>query len=297
MAIPTDYIFISGTCTKAEVFQLIIDRLTTAGWADVSSSSSTDFVVMKSSANTDDKELILNIRDTSSTNANSIVTTDMCVMSYRLQDTYTPGDGVAGVFGRPALAWSNLYIAPVASPTVQLGKDTVLNYHVYADKSKLILVLEYPEPTGYSPVVIYLGQPDSLFVSDSASRGVLVAVSCQSSAGTATSAHICNTSDTVASVTTPYAIALSALLPTGDPNVANKTMVSSIYYGSAAESFRGKLDGLKVAFYNAGAANMLTGDTVTVNLPGGGTHTYYVVITAVQSASSFPSRAILLRTA
>jgi len=165
MAIPTDHIFTKGTCLKSELYQLIIDKLTAAGWKNVASLASSDYVVMQSTGNTEDKNLLLNLRDTSSTGANSIVTTDYCVMSYRLQNTYVAGDtGVAGTFGRSCLAWTNLYIAPVGAVTTTLGKDTQLIYHVYADASKLILELEYPTPTGLGPVVIYLGQPDSLFL-------------------------------------------------------------------------------------------------------------------------------------
>lgn len=172
--------------------------------------------------------------------------------------------------------------------TTTLGKDTICSYHVYADASKLILEIQYPSVTGLGPQVIYMGEPDTMFVSDSASRGMLVAVS--SNGTTASSAMICNTSDTVASVTAPYAIKLYALLPEGDPNVASKSFPSSLYYGSATESFRGKLDGIKTAYYSG--TNFLTGDTVTI-----GAQTYYVAVTQTTNVTSFPSRAILLRTA
>ena len=286
MAVPTDYIFTSGTCLKSEIYQLIIDKLVAAGWTNVSSLASSDFVVLSSTGNTGDKTLLLNLRDTNASAANSVVSTDYCVMSYRLEDTYTPGaSGVAGTFGRSSLAWTNLYLVPVSALTTTLGADTTVTYHVYADASKIILALEFPSATGYGPVLVYMGEPDSIFTSDSASRGVLVAASCQ--ATTAGSAMICNTSDTVAAVTAPYAIALSSLLPSGDPNVANKRMVSSIYYGSASESFRGKLDGLK-CMYNV---KVNTGDTVTI-----GTETYYALVCASSGNNSFPSLALLVRT-
>lgn len=285
MAIPTDYIFQSGTCLKNQIYQLIIDKLIAAGWEDISSNPATDFVVLKSTGNTEDKDLILNIRPTNASNANSIATTDYCAMSYRLQDTYTPGEsGVAGTFGRASLAWTNLYIAPVASLTTALGGDTSIDYHVYADASKLILTLEYPNPTGFGPVVIYMGLPDTLLASDSANRGALVAMSTQGVA--ATQLQICNTSDGVASVTAPYNLTTYTLLPPGDPNAANKRMVSSIYYGTAAEGYRGKLDGLKCIYYTA----VNTGDTVTI-----GAEVYRVLVSHSQGNTSFPSRALLVR--
>ncbi len=133
-----------------------------------------------------------------------------------------------------------------------------------------------------------MGEPDTLLVSDSDNRGTLVA--CSTMATTANCAIVCNTSDTVASVTAPYALTLSTLLPSGDPNVSGKYMVSPIYYGSASESFRGKLDGIMAAYYSG--TNLLNGDTITV-----GTTKYYVVITGIAAPNSFPTRALLLRIA
>lgn len=285
MAIPTNYTFTSGTCFKNQIYQLIIDSLLNAGWTDVSSNPATDFVVLKSPGNTGDKNLILNIRPTNAAGANSVVTTDYCVMSYRLQDAYTPGaSGAAGTFGRSALAWTALYLVPVSALTVTLGGDTQVNYKVYADTSKIILTLEYPNSTGYNPVVIYMGQPDSVFVAESGSKGVLAAIS--TTAVTATSVQICNASDGVASVSAPYALTTYALLPPGDPNNANKRMISSIYYGSASESFRGKLDGLKCMLNT----KVNTGDLVVIE-----DETYYVLVCHSQGNNSFPSLALLVR--
>lgn len=84
MPIPTDYIFTTGTCTRSALYQLIIDSLTNAGWTNIASLASSDFVVMKSTGNTGDKNLLLNLRDASATAVNPTTTTDYCVMSYRL---------------------------------------------------------------------------------------------------------------------------------------------------------------------------------------------------------------------
>ncbi|WP_371374347.1 hypothetical protein [Sporomusa aerivorans] len=287
MAVPTDYVFASGTCLKSEVFQLIISKLVAAGWTDVSSLASSDYVVLKSTGNTGDKNLILNIRPVNAAAANSVESTDYCVMSYRLQDTYTPGEsGVAGTFGRSSLAWTALYLVPVSALTTTLAAATPINYKVYADASKIILLLEYPSATGYSPTLIYMGQPDTVYVTESNNRGCLVGTT--NNGTTASSVMICNTSDDQAAVTAPYAIATSALLPSKNPNGAGKYAVSEIYYGSSTESIRGKLDGVLCA-YNS---NLLTGDQITI-----GTYTYYVAVCASVNVLSFPSLALLVRTA
>ncbi|WP_371380918.1 hypothetical protein [Sporomusa aerivorans] len=287
MAVPTDYVFSSGTCLKSQIYQLIIDKLVAAGWTDTSSLASSDFVVLKSTGNNGDKNLILNIRDTNASAANSVVSTDYCVMSYRLQDTYTPGTtGVAGTFGRSSLAWTALYLAPVSALTTTLAAATPINYKVYADASKIILLLEYPYATGYSPTLIYMGQPDTVYVTESNNRGCLTGTT--NNGTTASSVMICNTSDDQASATAPYAIATSALLPSKNPNGAGKYAVSEIYYGSTTESIRGKLDGVLCA-YNS---NLLTGDQITI-----GTYTYYVAVCASVNVLSFPSLALLVRIA
>lgn len=286
MATPTNYIFTSGSCAKNAIFDLIINSLKSAGWTDVASLASSDFVVLTSSGNAGDKNLIINLRDTNVSAANSVKTTAYCQMSYRLQTSYSPGAaGVAGTWGRTSQPWVDLYIAPVAASGT-LAMDTVVNYKVYADASKIILAIEFPSQTGYNPLLIYLGEPDTLLASDSNNRGCLFASS--ANAVTATSLYVCDSSDGVGSVTAPYALTCYAQLPPGDPNGSGKRMVSSIYYGSATEGYRGKLDGIKCMLNSK--AN--TGDTVTI-----GSETYYVLIAHSQGNTSFPSAALLVRTA
>lgn len=286
MPVPTDYIFTSaGTCMKNQVYQLIIDQLISAGWTNISSNSSTDYAVLQSAGNTGDKNLLLNLRPTNTSGVNSVVSTDYNAMSFRLQDTYTPGtSGASGTFGRPSLAWSNFYIAPT---TTLIAGNTPINYKCYVDASKIILGIEYPSSTGYGPLVFYLGRPDTVYVAESASRGVLV---CASAGATGSgSAQICNTSDDSAAVTASYSINTAAFLPfSKNPNGAGKYYTSKICYGSATESLRGELDGLLCA-YNSGLS---TGDTIIIN-----SCTYYVLVCASMSNTSFPSPALLLRIA
>lgn len=286
MATPTDYIFQTGSCQKKEIYDLIVNKLIEAGWTNVASNPSTDYVVLTSTGNTGDKNLILNLRDipAAGTAANSVKTSSYCQMSYRLENDYTPGSaGVAGVFGRPSLAWTDLYIAPVAASGT-LPLDTVVNYKVYADLSKIILAIEYPPATNYNPILIYIGQPDTTYMPESASRGMLVAVT--NSATTATSVMVCNTPDGMGAVTAPYALATQTLLASKNPNNAGKYIISDVYYGSTTEGVRGKLDGI----YCLPNSNILTGDNIVI-----GTKTYYVLCCHPQGNSSFASQALLVR--
>ncbi len=284
MAIPTDYIFTSGTCRKDGIYNLIINTLKAAGWTDVSSLASSDFVVLKSTGVNADKNLVINLRAVNASATNNVTSTQYCQMSYRLVDSYTPGAaGVAGTFGRSSLAWTDLYIVPGAA-SCTMAVDAIINYKVYCDAGKLILSLEYPGATGYSPMVIYIGQVDSSYVSESNSSGMVVAVS--ATAAVAASVQIDNSADGAGAVSAPYALATQSLLPSTNPNAANKYAYSDIYFGNATEGIRGKLDGL-LCIKNS---NVLTGDNVI-----DGTKTYYVLVCQTQGNTSFPSQALLVR--
>lgn len=287
MAIPTDYIFQSGTVLKGGIYDLIVNKLVAAGWVDVSSKPATDYMVLTSAGNTGDKALVLNLRDVNVAGANSVKTTNYNTMSYRLQDTYAPGaSGVAGTFGRSALAWTALDIVPTATTSGSLAMDTTVNYKVYADASKIILALEYPIATGFSPLLIYIGQPDSVYVGESSSRGMIVATTANTT--TAANIVISNSPDGMGITSAPYVMPTTALMPLSNPNAAGKYFESDIYYQGASEGIRGKLDGV-LCLLNSRIA---TGDIITI-----GTKTYYALVCHTQGATSFPSQALLVRTA
>lgn len=286
MPIPTNYIFTKGTCLKKELFGKIIDAFKSAGWKDISSKATTDFIVLNSKGNTGDKNLILNIRATATGNNNSVETTDYCQISYRLQTSYLPGaTDTAGTFGRTALAWTALYIVPT---TTTLGADTSIDYYIYSDANKVILMLKYPSATGFLPLLIYLGEPDTLYTPEPNSRGFIAAMSANNPAGSNT-IQICDAPDKISSRTAPYSLSTYTLIPPADPNADDKSFLSSIYYGSTTEGLRGKLDGIKLVYFSG--SNFVTGDTITVN-----DEIYTVFVVASTGYTSFPSRGIAIRT-
>ncbi|HMM22694.1 MAG TPA: hypothetical protein PKA10_18400 [Selenomonadales bacterium] len=287
MATPTDYIFQSASVQKGGLYQFMIDKMKAAGWQDISSNPTTDFVVLRSTGVNEDKNLVIQLRPlpAAGTVANNVTTSNFSQMSYRLVDSYTPGaSGAAGTFGRSSLAWTDLYLIPAAVNT-QLAMDTVCNVKWYADAGKFIMAIEYPPATGYGPMLIYIGQPDSSYVAESNSAGLLVGVTANAPA--ATSVQIDNTSDGSGSVTAPYVMATQSLLPTQNPNNANKYVVSDIYYGNSTEGVRGKLDGVGCMLNNG---NVLTGDNIVVDI-----QTYYVLVCKTQANTSFPTPALVIR--
>lgn len=280
-----EYIFSKGTCRKKEIYQLILDKLKEKGWQDISSKPETDGVVLRSKGVTGDRDLILNLRDTNNSGNCSVVTTDYSTMSYRLQPSYTPGgSGEAGIFAKPARVWQPLHIYGTGQT---LSMETTLDYYVYADAGKIILSLEYPKSNSiYGPVVFYLGEPDTRFLTESQSRGILCASSADQVGVTITDCP-----DALGTKDQMYNLYTYALLPASDPNLEKKYMVSSIYYGSDVEGFRGKLDGIKTVKYMTNPVpNLLHGDTLVTEHAK-----YHCVIPQDARTSTFPGGAVLLR--
>ena len=283
MPTPTEYIFRSGSCAKKDLYQLIIDELIKAGWKDVASNPAEEYNVMTSTGVNGDKELVIQLRSmpvSIATNA-EVTTSEQVVASLRLQTSYIPGEpGVSGVFGRPTLTFSPLHLA-----AGKVHIDTILNYKVYADKNRIILGIECPVALGYSPVLFYLGQPDTVWMSESKSAGCVSAISISPTTAPST-LIVCDTPDGMASSAGPYGLTTKTLLPLKNPNNDGRYITSDIIYESTTEGMRGKLDGILCATNS----NILTGDRLIEN-----GKTYYVFNCHLYVNSSFPSQAIIVR--
>jgi hypothetical protein len=287
MGIPKDYIFTSGTCAKKNFYGVITTALTSAGWTNIASNPATDGDVFASPGNTGDKALLLNLRKgNAASNANDVTGTDYCQMSARLPSSYTPGsNGGTGTFIRAA-SWFDLYIAPVAGGGI-LSRDTIYNYKIYTDKSKVIVSVEFPSATNLNPILHYIGLPDSLYCTETASRGLIVASTGDSWTASGNVA-IADTPSGMGSAAAPYSMPVICTLAPKNPNNDGKYIVSDIYYGSATEGIRGKLDGV-VAIP---MSNIATGDTITI-----GDYKYYVLVCHSIGYNNFPSLALGVRTA
>lgn len=272
-----DYIFTSGTVQKNQVYQKIIDSFISAGWTNISSNPATDFDVLKSVGEAGDKNLIIQLRPGNATNVNPITTTDYNVMSYRLIGDYTPGaPGVAGTTTRSAEAWTLLYIIPTATTVPQ---TTIMTYYMHVNKNRLIISLETPPAVGQAPIVHYIGLPDTVWCTESGSRGLLVASSAYPK--TNVTLHITNTPQEVASETASSTRTLYVQLAPKNPNAAGLISHSEVTYGNTAESWRGKLTGL-YQLPNGGISN---GDTYNI-----GTRKFRAIVAQnVASQNSFSS--------
>jgi hypothetical protein len=278
------YIFTTGTCTKKDIYGIIKSTMIAAGWTNISSNAATDFDVLSSMGKDGTKNLVIQMRATNTTGANDTTTTDYCLASYRLINSYTPGAPLtAGIVGRTAETWNALSIAPgIATDTI--SKDTPVTYRYYADASKLIMQLEYPVALGKGPVVLFIGLPDTTYCSEPNSRGLLVASS--ANANTANSVHITDQPGELAATTASSVRGNICNVTYKNPNSAGKYLLAEIFYGNATEGVRGKLDGL----YAIPNQNVLNGDNIVI-----GTETYYVAICNSTGNNGLPSLALTFR--
>lgn len=276
-----DIIFSTGTCKKKDTITTLVNLMKTAGWQDVSSNPTTDFIVLKSKGEAGNKDLFIQFRAGNTTNASPIDTTDYNVASYRLMESYTPGaSGVTGVFGRPTEAWRVLYIAPT---TALISQEVTMTYYYHANKDRIIFVVETPESLAYGPVTHYFGLPTS-FVNEPGSRGV-VAVS--SAYGvTANTVLVTNAAGELPPDAASSTRIIYATLPPKSPNSAGKHTPVEMFYGNTTEGVRGKLDGVYVL--PAGGVN--NGDTLNV-----GIKKFRAVVNGVGSTNSFPSTTLIIQ--
>lgn len=232
-------IFTQTTCLKSEISSKMVELMTAAGWKNISSNPTTDFIVMHSKGEAGDKDLVFQFRPLSTTNTNPVESTLHNIMSYRLINGYTPSEipDTAGTFERPSEAWRLMHIAQGSSidPSVEL----VLWYTV--NKDRAIFNIYTPESLNILPVLIYVGLPTH-YTSEPNSRGLVVMTSYTSSY--ANSVHI---SDNVAELPTATAsLSITNTHPTipKSPNSAGVHTPFEVYYGNASVGIRGKIDSI-----------------------------------------------------
>lgn len=276
-----DVIFSAGTCKKKEVLTTMINLMKAAGWVDVSSNPTTDFIVMNSKGESGDKELFIQFRQgsISGVGTNPIDSTDYNVASYRLIGGYVPGaPGAAGVFEKNTEAWRSFYISPT---TTLINNEVMMTYFYHVNKNRIIYVMETPESLGFAPVTHYFGLPLS-FVSEPKSRGVIAASSTY--AVTANSVLVTNAAGELPEDLVSSPRLIYATMPPKSPNSAGKHTPVEMYYGNGTEGTRGKIDGLYII--PAGGVN--NGDILMV-----GVKRFRAIVNGVASTNSFPSSTLV----
>lgn len=279
-----DYIFTEGKVAKKDFFNKLVELMTSAGWVDVSSDPTTDFVVLNSTGETGDKNLFLQIRPSNNSGANPIDSTDYSVMSYRFVEGYTPGTGTAGTFTRTSEAWTPLHIVPQAANT-QLNKEIELTYFYHVNKNRIIISVETPASTSLAPIVIYLGLPDVLYTDEPNSRGLVCAVTAYPK--TNNTIHVSNAAFPLPSDNASSTRSIYVTLSPKNPNTAGLYTISEMTYGNVTEGTRGKLTGL----YQLPNGNINNGDFIEIDAK-----LYRIVVThVVSSSSSFSSATFALQ--
>lgn len=278
-----DVIFTKGSFIKSNSYQAIINLFKAAGWTDVSSNPTTDFVVLNSKGEAGNKSLFIQLRPFISANTTSIETTDNNVIAYRLIGKYTPGaSGVAGTFERPSETWSTIYTVPT---TTAINKDITLDYHVNVNKNRMIIAIESPPSISQGAILHYIGLSDATYGEDSDSRGLLVANSAYPRANQ--QLHITNAAETLPSDSASSTRLIYCTLAPKNPNSAGLFTFAEMLYGNPTEGIRGKLNGI----FALPAGGLNNGDIINVGLKK-----FRIIITQIISNSnSFPTTVFALQ--
>lgn len=284
-----DYIFSQTTCLKQDIYPTIKNIMISAGWSNISSNPTVDGDVMYSTGETGDKALTVCMRSSNTTATNDTTTTDLNVMSYRLPESYIAGAvGVSGTFGRAVAseAWKGLYIA---NTTTAIARTTTVTIYYHCNKNRIIFAIIYPDASGQTPIMHYIGMPDELYVATTGSRDVIVA----SSGGMSTGLSYLYISNAVASMpsdATSTQRVTSVTLPPKQVNADGNVIMEDIKYGNTTEGYRGKLTGL----FALGSANPVisTGNIITI-----GSKQYTVVVCGGLNYNSFTSLYLAIQTA
>lgn len=276
------YIFTGGSCLKKDFYDLVINSMISAGWTNVTSKYATDGDVLHSTGVNGDKDIYLRFAPYSclqwgapsavnDTNY-SLRTTTNWGMSVQLQPSYAPGaSGVAGVFGYPTREWKEFMMAmPINSiyynsPTA-VPADTVVNYYIYIDKSKIILFSKLPDNLSNTYHMNYVGLPDTLYSANDAGRGSVIANTCLGPGSMGNNKiAMCEFPEAgkgKTSGSTHYSVDCYSIQPnTLSPNVKGNYFFSEFYLHHAEVGMISKLDGI----YGTISGNLNTGDTVTIN--------------------------------
>lgn len=277
-----DYILQEAKCTKAELFTKFIDLLKGAGWTDVSSNATSDFIVLNSKGESNDKNLFIQIRNTNVSNAYPTDTSLYGIWSYRLINGYTPNAnvGTAGVFERTAETWRPLYIAQATAGTLPLDLELTYRYHV--NKNRIIFLVETPEAMNLAPCLFYIGLPMNTFTSEPKSRGVVVMSNYYS--GFSNSVHVSDAVAEMPSLTASATRTNYIALPPKSPNSASIHTPVELFYGDTSEGYRGKLDGI----YFLPNSSINNGELLNL-----GSKRFRASVLASGSSSSYPTQTVI----
>ncbi|MDU2064719.1 MAG: hypothetical protein E6713_07725 [Sporomusaceae bacterium] len=250
------YMFKSGTIKRTDVYDFILNSLLATGWQNISSNIADGDVLVSNGIN-GDKNLVfqmfpypagsVGVSAANYNNASYSIRssqTNYAEIEFRLCMKYTPGtNGSAGTILRP----SQSFIAWTVGNTSnwQISPDTILEYNIYVDKSKLILALKAPDIISRSASFFYIGLPDTQHVVNGAdARGLLIAASPQYYNANGLLACSDYPHAPMGSYGNIYACSLTYPQPTKIPNANGIYLLSEPYYYSDLTGEVGKLDGV-----------------------------------------------------
>jgi hypothetical protein len=302
------YIFTKTQCKKSEIYDFILVRLLENGWKNISSSKA-DGDVMYSTGILGDRELYIQMFPYDPWNPttriveftkekydnNHIQKLDTNnYFSICLCDYYKPG--LENVVGTRKRSNQMVIAINVCNSTTVLRADTIFDIYYYCDKNKLIIDIKSPKYfSGDYSQFIYLGQPDTLYLSGKDSRNVLCAASAFTAENNNSTDLIGNyillsnyPSKFMQNYGDMYTATISILEPNITPNTEGVFLLHEPYYWTAGSGIVGKMDGIYVLPANA---NVNRGDIITV----GKSEFFVIKAFANVNHSSFNNRPIAIQ--
>jgi hypothetical protein len=264
-------IFKHGASTKGQMLDVIVNEMILAGWTNLSSYKEMDGYVMHSNGTLGNNDLLIQLipypllsytQSVANYNTYKLTTSSAHnLFTVRFPMSYVPGDaGVGGTLGRTS---SHAPVAILNYPTA-MAPSLYVEYDIYADKNKVIVVIKPLDSVSTSSQVIYIGAPETQFVASLGNRGLILA----------SSAFYTNyTNNVVIAADYPDAklgtsganynmCAVQCSVPIDRfPNVNDIFFMEELYYYSPMTGMIGKIDGL---YMLGNTTNYKAGDIIKV---------------------------------
>lgn len=241
---------------KKDLFDTIINLMKGEGWEDISSNSTSDFIVLHSKGIDGDKDMYIQMSDAyANTQTYSMKTTGYSSMQVRLAGKYIPGEGsTAGSFEKTSEPWRLVWAAQQPYNSAALPANAMITLYYYVDKNGFVGYVDTPQTITLRGNLIYLRNPEIEYCPSTASNGLVI----YHSEGMLAERYSDNTANTNAKNSvqlTQYCI----LSPT-NPNLNGEYAMSELLLGNTSEGVRFKINEL----YFLPAKNILHGDEINV---------------------------------
>ena len=257
----SDFVFISETVQKGNLYNRIKEILIENGWRNISSRPSSDGDVFFSEGEDGKRKMTFRMKDylgslTTGNAASGMSNSVNSNIDFYLVKSYTPGTpGNAGVFERAGV---NVMDIRISNANLALNATMTIYYH--CNKNRLVMVMEYPpRQKSTSGAFFFIGMSDRLIGRELADTAPILSANYIRGSSGVWATHQADSTRVAPYELTPYtSLVDSATFPGLSLN--GEAFFSDIVYGSTVEGIRGVIDGIYVLPANIPAQN---GDIIT----------------------------------